>query len=113
MGDILNAKTFTASHEYFPVRTVIYIVNLKNKKVIQVITNDSGISGDDSMLKFTDAVAHALGMRLQETIDIKLLVITLGKIKEILPLILRKNPILRLIFGNTIMLNHQNKRKIE
>ena len=65
------------------------------------------------MLKFTDGVAHALGMRLQETIDIKLLVITLGKIKEILPSILRKNPILRLIFGNTIMLNHQNKRKIE
>ena len=112
-GDILNAKTFMASHEYFPVGTVIDIVNLKNKKVIQVIINDNEISDDDSMLKFTDAVAHALGMRLQETIDIKLLVITLGKIKEILPLILRKNPILRLIFGNMIMLNHQNKRKIE
>ena len=74
-----------ASHEYFPVGTVIDIVNLKNKKVIQVIINDNEISDDDSMLKFTDAVAHALGMRLQETIDIKLLVITLGKIKEILP----------------------------
>ena len=74
-----------ASHEYFPVGTVIDIVNLKNKKVIQVIINDNEISDDDSMLKFTDAVALALGMRLQETIDIKLLVITLGKIKEILP----------------------------
>lgn len=74
-----------ASHEYFPVGTVIDIVNLKNKKVIQVIINDNEISDDDSMLKFTDAVALALGMRLQETIDIKLLVTTLGKIKEILP----------------------------
>ena len=74
-----------ASHEYFPVGTVIDIVNLKNKKVIQVIINDNEISDDDSMLKFTDAVAHVLGIRLQETIDIKLLVITLGKIKEILP----------------------------
>ncbi len=39
-GDVLNAKKFTASHEYFPVGTVIDIVNLKNKKVIQVIIND-------------------------------------------------------------------------
>jgi rare lipoprotein A (peptidoglycan hydrolase) len=33
-GDILNAKTFTSSHEYFPIGTVVEIVNLKNKKVI-------------------------------------------------------------------------------
>ena len=63
-GDKLNAKTFTASHEYFPVGTVIDIVNLKNKKGIQVIINDNGISDDDSTLEITDIVAHALGMRL-------------------------------------------------
>ncbi len=78
-GDILNAKTFTASHEYFPIGTVIDIVNLKNKKVIQVIINDNEISDDDLMLEFTDAVAHGLGMRTQETIDIKLSVVNWGK----------------------------------
>ncbi len=78
-GDILNAKTLTASHEYFPIGTIIDIVNLKNKKVIQVIINDNEMSDDDLMLEFTDAVAHALGMRSQETIDIKLSVISWGK----------------------------------
>ena len=78
-GDILNAKTFTASHDYFPIGTVIDIVNLKNKKVIQVIINDNEISDDDLVLEFTDVVAHALGMRGQETIDIKLSVVTWGK----------------------------------
>jgi rare lipoprotein A len=78
-GDILNPKTLTASHDYFPIGTVIDIVNLKNKKVIQVIINDNEISDEDLILEFTDAVAHALGMRGQETIDIKLSVITWGK----------------------------------
>ncbi len=78
-GDILNARTFTASHDYFPIGTVIDIVNLKNKKVIQVIINDNEISDDDLVLEFTDVVAHALGMRSQETIDIKLSVVTWGK----------------------------------
>lgn len=78
-GDILNAKNFTASHDYFPIGTVIDIVNLKNKKVIQVIINDNEISDDDLMLEFTDAVARALGMRSQETIDIKLSVVNWGK----------------------------------
>ena len=78
-GDILNAKMLTASHEYFPIGTVIDIVNLKNKKVIQVIINDNEISDEDLMLEFTDAVAHALGMRGQETIDIKLSVVNWGK----------------------------------
>jgi rare lipoprotein A len=78
-GDILNAKTFTASHEYFPIGTVIDIVNLKNKKVIQVIINDNEVSDEDLVLEFTDAVAHALGMREQETIDIRLSVVNWGK----------------------------------
>ena len=78
-GAILNAKTLTASHEYFPLGTVINIINLKNKKSIQVIINDNEISDDDLMLEFTDVVAHALGMRLQETIDIKLSVVNWGK----------------------------------
>ena len=77
-GDILNAKTFTASHDYFPIGTVIDIVNLKNKKVIQVIINDNEISDDDLVLEFTDVVAHALGMRSQETIDVKLSILTWG-----------------------------------
>ena len=77
-GDILNAKTFTATHDYFPIGTVIDIVNLKNKKVIQVIINDNEISDDDLVLEFTDVVAHALGMRSQETIDVKLSILTWG-----------------------------------
>jgi rare lipoprotein A len=78
-GEILNAKTLTASHEYFPLGTVINIVNLKNKKSIQVIINDNEISDDDLMLEFTHAVAQSLGIRDQETIDAKISVVTWGK----------------------------------
>lgn len=91
-GDILNAKTFTASHDYFPIGTVIDIVNLKNKKVIQVIINDNEISDDDLMLEFTDAVAHALGMRSQETIDIKLSVVNWGKNQGNIAINSKKDP---------------------
>jgi rare lipoprotein A len=78
-GAILNAKTLTASHEYFPLGTVINIVNLKNRKSIQVIINDNEISDDDLTLEFTHAVAQALGICDQETIDAKISVITWGK----------------------------------
>jgi rare lipoprotein A len=78
-GEILNAKTLTASHEYFPLGTVINIVNLKNKKSIQVIINDNEISDDDLMLEFTHVVAQGLGIRDQETIDAKISVVTWGK----------------------------------
>jgi rare lipoprotein A len=91
-GDILNAKTFTASHEYFPIGTVIDVVNLKNKKVIQVIINDNEVSDEDLMLEFTDAVAHALGMRPQETIDIKLSVINWGKNQGNIAINSKKDP---------------------
>ncbi len=91
-GDILNANTFTASHDYFPIGTVIDIVNLKNKKVIQVIINDNEISDDDLMLEFTDAVAHALGMRSQETIDIKLSVVNWGKNQGNIAINSKKDP---------------------
>jgi rare lipoprotein A len=91
-GDILNAKSFTASHEYFPIGTVIDIVNLKNKKIIQVIINDNEISDEDLMLEFTDAVAHALGMRSQETIDIKLSVVNWGKNQGNIALNSKKDP---------------------
>lgn len=91
-GDILNAKTLTASHEYFPIGTVINIVNLKNKKVIQVIINDNEISDEDLMLEFTDVVAHALGMRTQETIDIKLSVVNWGKNQGNIAINSKKDP---------------------
>jgi rare lipoprotein A len=78
-GTILNAKTLTASHEYLPLGTVINIVNLKNKKSIQVIINDNEISDDDLMLEFTQTVAQGLGIHGQETIDAKISVITWGK----------------------------------
>ena len=77
-GDILNAKTFTASHDYFPIGTVIDIVNLKNKRVIQVIIDHNEISDDDLVLEFTNVVAHALCMRSQEIIDVKLSILTWG-----------------------------------
>lgn len=91
-GDILNAKTFTASHEYFPIGTVVDIVNLKNKKVIQVIINDNEVSDEDLVLEFTEAVAHALGMRGQETIDIKLSVVNWGKDQGNIAINAKKEP---------------------
>lgn len=91
-GDILNAKTLTASHEYFPIGTVVDIVNLKNKKVIQVIINDNEVSDEDLVLEFTDAVAHALDMRGQEMIDIELSVINWGNNQSNIAINAKKEP---------------------
>ena len=97
-GDILNAKTLTASHEYFPIGTVVDIVNLKNKKVIQVIINDNEVSDEDLVLEFTDAVAHALGMRGQETIEIKLSVVNWGKNQGNIAITAKKEPDFKIDF---------------
>jgi rare lipoprotein A len=78
-GEILSKKTLTASHDYFPLGTVINIVNLKNKKTVQVTINDNEISDEDLTLEFTHEVAQMLAMKDQETIDVKISVITWGK----------------------------------
>jgi rare lipoprotein A len=78
-GEILNKKTLTASHEYFPIGTVINIVNLRNKKTVQVTINDNEISDDDLTLEFTHEVAQILAMKDQETVDVKISVISWGK----------------------------------
>jgi rare lipoprotein A len=78
-GEILNPKTLTASHGYFPIGTVIEIVNLKNKKTIQVVINDNEISDEELTLEFTHAVGIALHVKEQEMIDTKFSVISWGK----------------------------------
>ncbi|MDZ7899498.1 MAG: septal ring lytic transglycosylase RlpA family protein [Arcicella sp.] len=78
-GEILNKKTLTASHEYFPLGTVINVVNLKNKKSVQITINDNEISEDDLTLEFTHEVAQILAMKDQDMIDVKISVITWGK----------------------------------
>jgi rare lipoprotein A len=78
-GAILSKKTLTASHEYFPLGTVINIVNLKNKKTVQVIINDNEISDDDLTLEFTHEVAQILAIKDQEMVDVKISVMSWGK----------------------------------
>lgn len=78
-GEILNAKTLTASHEYFPIGTLIEVVNLKNKKTIQVIINDNEVSDEELTLEFTHAVAQALEMRNNDVIEVRMSVINWGK----------------------------------
>ena len=78
-GEILCKKTLTASHEYFPLGTVINIVNLKTKKTVQVTINDNEISDDELTLEFTEEVAQILAMKDQEMIDVKISVMSWGK----------------------------------
>ena len=78
-GELLSKKTLTASHEYFPIGTVINIVNLKNKKTVQVTINDNEISDDDLTLEFTQEVAQMLALKDQEIVDVKISVISWGK----------------------------------
>ena len=78
-GEILSKKTLTASHEYFPLGTVINIVNLKNKKTVQVTINDNEISDDDLTLEFTHEVAQILAMKDQDLIEVKISVMSWGK----------------------------------
>jgi rare lipoprotein A len=78
-GAILSKTTLTASHEYFPLGTVVNIVNLKNKKTVQVTINDNEISDDDLTLEFTHEVAQLLSLKDQEIIDVKISVLSWGK----------------------------------
>jgi rare lipoprotein A len=91
-GEILSKKTLTASHDYFPLGTVINIVNLKNKKTVQVTINDNEISDEDLTLEFTHEVAQMLAMKDQETIDVKISVITWGKTNSNLAENTKKEP---------------------
>ena len=110
-GDILNAKTLTASHEYFPIGTVVDIVNLKNKKVIQVIINDNEVSDEDLVLEFTDAVAHALGIRGQETIEIKLSVVNWGKSQGNIAINAKKEPDFKVDFRKYVYVKPNEQKK--
>lgn len=58
---------------------MINIVNLKNKKSFQVFINDNEISDDDLPLEFTHEVAQILALKNQETINVKISVMTWGK----------------------------------
>ena len=78
-GEILSKKTLTASHEYFPLGTVIAILNLKNQNSVQVTINDNEISDDNLTLEFTHKVSQILAIKDQEIIDVKISVITWGK----------------------------------
>ena len=78
-GEVLSKKTLTASHEYFPIGTVVNVINLKSKKTIRVTINDNEISDDDLTLEFTQEVAKVLALEDQEIIDVKISVISWGK----------------------------------
>jgi rare lipoprotein A len=78
-GEILNAKILTASHEYFPIGSLIEVLNLKNKKIVQVIINDNEVSDEELTLEFTEAVGQALEMKKHDIIDVRILVISWGK----------------------------------
>lgn len=110
-GDILSTKTFTASHEYFPIGTVIDIVNLKNKKVIRVIINDNELSDEDLILEFTDAVAHALDVREQETINIKLSVVNWGNNQGNIAINSKKEPDFKVDFRKYDYVKKNDQKK--
>lgn len=91
-GVILCKNTLTASHEYFPLGTVINIVNLQNKKTVQVTINDNEISDDDLTLEFTHEVAQLLALKDQETIDVKISVLSWGKTSTNIAENIKKEP---------------------
>ena len=78
-GEILSKKALTASHEYFPVGTVITVLNLKNQNSVQVTINDNEISDDNLTLEFTYEVSQILAIKDQEIIDVKISVMAWGK----------------------------------
>ncbi|MES2518344.1 MAG: septal ring lytic transglycosylase RlpA family protein [Bacteroidota bacterium] len=110
-GEILNAKRLTASHEYFPIGTVINVVNLKNKKSIQVIINDNEVSDEDLTLEFTHAVAEALGMCLQETIETKFSVITWANVAGNIAINSKKDPDFKVDFRKYDYIKTINAKK--
>jgi rare lipoprotein A len=89
---VILCNTLTASHEYFPLGTVINIVNLQNKKTVQVTINDNEISDDDLTLEFTHEVAQLLALKDQETIDVKISVLSWGKTSTNIAENIKKEP---------------------
>ena len=82
---------------------MIKTVNLKNKKVTQVIINDNEVSEEGFLVEFTDAVTYSLGLHTQEKVNIKLSVINCGKIQGNIAIDSKKKPDFK---GNFRKYNH-------
>lgn len=75
-GEIYSQKLETAAHKNLPFGTYVKVINLRNKKVVQVIINDRGPYVKDRIIDLTRAMAKRLGFIHQGVTPVEITIIT-------------------------------------
>jgi rare lipoprotein A len=78
-GEVFDQTKMTAAHRTFPFGTKVKVINLKNKKSVEVVINDRGPFVKDRVIDLTKSAADVLGFVSKGTTMVKVEVVSLGK----------------------------------
>ena len=74
-GEIYDMETLTAAHPTLPFNTLVRVVNLENRKSVDVRIMDRGPFIDGRVIDLSHAAARALGMIVPGTVPVRVEVI--------------------------------------
>ncbi len=77
-GELFDQNLFTAAHRTLPFGTMVKVINLENKKTVEVRINDRGPFINNRVIDLSSAAAKVLGFFTKGTAKIKIEVISLG-----------------------------------
>jgi len=77
-GEIFDMYAMTAAHKTLPLGTRIKVVNLKNKKSIEVKVNDRGPYVGNRILDLSYGAAKKLAMVKDGTAKVKIIILKVG-----------------------------------
>lgn len=81
-GEIFDTNKFTAAHRTLPFGTTVKVVNLQNKKEVEVRINDRGPFVDNRVIDLSRAAASTIDMIHLGTVPVQLIVLSLPKEPE-------------------------------
>ena len=78
-GETYNMRDLTAAHKHLPFGTIVKVVNLKNRKTVNVTINDRGPYVKDRIIDVSFEAAKQLDFVNEGVTPVKINVITMGK----------------------------------
>jgi len=82
-GEVFDQSKLTAAHRTFPFGTRVKVINIKNKRSVEVIINDRGPFVKERVIDLSKSAADILGFVSKGTAMVKVEVVSLGKINNI------------------------------
>lgn len=76
-GEPLDGSKLTAAHPSLPLGTIVKVVNLNNRREVQVKITDRGPFHGNRMLDLSEAAALELGLKKPGTCPVRITVLTL------------------------------------